>query len=165
MALLQTPRFLLLMLDLSSCAAVPVRAHALIDTYARATCIPAGVLPGSHPPMRAWNDAIELPDGSQVRVIGQQGPGGMIAVEYPREGTRRVAANGGDYVYPADVRFDPSSSRLYVRCSGRPVLSDSNQTWLFEYNLAERREVRSVLVDPNVLSPPCVDRPTVGSAG
>lgn len=85
--------------------------------------------------------------------MGRAIPGGRIDIQY-WDGTDVVAADAGDYVYPADVRFDPASDTLYVKASGDAVIGGS-QTWLFKYDLASRRQVQHAQVDPSVLPKEC----------
>ena len=59
-------------------------------------------------------------------------PGGQIDVRYLSDGKDVLAANAGDYIYPADVRFEPTSGLLYVKASGEPAAFGGHQTWLFE---------------------------------
>jgi hypothetical protein len=80
-------------------------------------------------------------------------PGGRIDVKFA-DGKEKVAADGGDYIYPDDVRFDRGSDRLYIKASGLAVL-DGQQTWLFEYDLDRRRQTASARVDPQVVPQKC----------
>jgi hypothetical protein len=66
---------------------------------------------------------------------GAEMPGGRIDVKYLSDGKESVAADTGDYIYPADVRFDQPGSACTSRQVGcLPPLADP-QTWLFEYDL------------------------------
>jgi hypothetical protein len=102
-----------------------------------------------------------LRDGVTARVSGAQMPGGRIDVKYMPDGTDQVAANSGDYIYPADVRFDHDRELLYVKTSGTPAVSfwRGPQTWVFEYDLGARRRIARVRVDPAVLPQQCPERP------
>ncbi|MGH9642893.1 MAG: hypothetical protein ACRD3Q_10735, partial [Terriglobales bacterium] len=62
-------------------------------------------------------------------------PGGRIDVRYMSNGKVVVAANPGDYVYPADVRFDSASQRLYIKASGLALPFGKPLTALYEYDL------------------------------
>jgi hypothetical protein len=44
---------------------------------------------------------------------------------------------------------------LYVKASGSKAVGGEAQTWLFEYDLRQRRLRGRVRVDPNVLRPEC----------
>jgi hypothetical protein len=66
-----------------------------------------------------------------------------------------VAANAGDYIYPADVRFDRQKERLFVKASGVPAAFGGPQTWLFDFDLAHRQQMDRVRVDPTVLPGEC----------
>jgi hypothetical protein len=82
-------------------------------------------------------------------------PGGRISVRFSQDGAELIAANAGDYIYPADVRIDTSADVLYVKASGHRAAGGEAQTWLFEYDLRERRLRNRVLVDPDVLPREC----------
>lgn len=82
-------------------------------------------------------------------------PGGRIDVRYVSDGADIVAANAGDYIYPADVRLDGASDTLLMKASGVTAALDQPQTWLFEYDLNHRRQIARFQVDPSVLPPEC----------
>lgn len=66
-----------------------------------------------------------------------------------------VAADAGDYIYPADVRFESTSDRLYIKASGVPAAFGGPETWLFEYDLRQRNQTGHAKVDPSVLPQEC----------
>jgi hypothetical protein len=66
-----------------------------------------------------------------------------------------TAANAGDYIYPADVRFDDTAGLLYVKAGGHRAAFGEAQTWLFEYDLRRRKQRDRTLVDPDVLPREC----------
>jgi hypothetical protein len=92
-------------------------------------------------------------------VAGAQLPGGRIDVKYTPDGQEQTAANAGDYIYPADVRFDQAAGLLYVKAKGAPAAFGGPQTWLFEYDLRQRRQTGRVMVDPSVLPQECPEMP------
>ena len=132
----------------------PIRTGALIDQYTRVDCIPVKMAISS-PPTRSWDYTLKTRDGAMVHISGMQMPGGRIEAEYMPEGKAVVAANAGDYIYPADVRFDQTSERLYVKAKGIPAAFGGPQTWLFEYDLRQRRQTQRARIDPSVLPPEC----------
>ena len=111
--------------------------------------------PGISPPTRAWDYALKTRDGVAVHISGAQMPGGRINVRHTPDGKEAVAADAGDYIYPADVRFDRTSERLYIEASGVPAAFGGHQTWLFEYDLRQRHQTGHARVDPNVLPQEC----------
>jgi hypothetical protein len=135
------------------CCAGTSRREALIDHYSRAECVP--VTFGSGTPVRTWDHTLETREGNSIQVYGRAGPGGRIDVKYASDGKSYVAANAGDYIYPDDVRFDRASEHLYVRATGVPVFFGGLQTWLFEYDLRNRRQTERARVDPSVLPQEC----------
>lgn len=129
-----------------------IRKGVLIDQYIRAECLP--VTFGSGSPARTWNYTLENREGIPIEVHGSAVPGGRIDVRYPSDGKDEIAANAGDYIYPADVRFDRPGEHLYIKASGVAVFGKP-QTWLFEYDLRQRRQIQRARVDPSVLPREC----------
>jgi hypothetical protein len=80
-------------------------------------------------------------------------------VKYTPDGQEQTAADAGDYIYPADVRFDQAADLLYVKAKGAPASSNEPQTWLFEYDLRRRRQTGRIPVDPGVLPQECPETP------
>jgi len=109
----------------------------------------------SSPPTRSWDYTLKTHDRAMVHISGTQMPGGRINAEYVPERKAVVAANAGDYIYPADVRFDPTNDRLYIKAEGQPAAFGGPQTWLFEYDLKQRRQTQRARIDPSVLPPEC----------
>ena len=130
-----------------------VRTGAIIDQYSRAECIP--VTNGSGSPARTWNYTLQTREVNRIQVDGRAVPGGLVSVKYLSDGKDEVVANAGDYIYPADVRFDHASGHLYVKAAGVTAAFSNPQTWLFDYDLLRRRSIQRVRVDPNVLPPEC----------
>jgi hypothetical protein len=86
-------------------------------------------------------------------------PGGRIDVTFLPDGAQQVAGDAGDYEYPDDVRLDSAGELLYVKASGSRAVGVEMQTWLFEYNLRERRQLGQARVDPDVLPKECPETP------
>ena len=143
---------LLAVLFLAACDR-PNRSGAIINHYSQAECTP--VTNGSGSPARTWDYMLRTGAGISVHVFGRAIPGGRIDVEYSTDGRDEVAANAGDYIYPADVRFDRFRGRLYVKAAGVTAAFSKPQTWLFEYDIAGRRLIQRVRVDPKVLPSEC----------
>ena len=132
-----------------------IRSGALIDEYSRAECVPVRVAAGVSPPSRGWDYTLKTRAGIPIRVFGADIVGGEVEVEYLPDGKKAVAANAGDYIYPADVRFERTNDRLYIKASGQPASFGGPQTWLFEYDLVNRRQTARAKVDPTVLPQEC----------
>jgi hypothetical protein len=127
-----------------------IRTGAIIDQYTHAECIPVSNGLGS--PVRTWDYTVHVGQAESIRVEGRATPGGRIQLEYEPDGKDEVAANAGDYIYPADVR--QKSGLLYIKASGVTPLNQP-QTWLFEYDLLKRRQTQRARVDPSVLPHEC----------
>ena len=84
-----------------------------------------------------------------------QAPGGKVIVVYAPSLTQVVAADAGDYILPTDIRWDDSEGRLFIKLDGAPAVGGPRETWLFVYDVAERKERARVLVDPAVLPADC----------
>lgn len=137
----------------------PVRQSAVIDDYNNAECVPVRFGPGISPPTRAWNDTVMTHMGVAVLVSGAEMPGGKISVHYLPDGKSDVAADAGDYIYPADVRMNRGTDVLYIKASGIPAAFGGPQTWLFAYDLQQKRQTKRVRVDPTVLQKECPELP------
>jgi hypothetical protein len=144
------------------CRARHAGSGAIIDRYARATCVAAHSAPHVQPDTRAWDDDLTLGDGAVVHVQGAQAVGGRVHVRFARDGVTRTAADAGDYIYPADVRLDAATDHLYVKASGIAV-GDEPQTWLFDYDLRARRQTDKLHVNPAALPRECPDRPAAAA--
>jgi hypothetical protein len=132
-----------------------MRNGPIITKYESSKCIPSQIGPGTTPPTRTWDFSLTTSAGEAVRVLGAQTPGGQIVVRYVSDGADVVAANAGDYIYPADVRVDNARQKLYVKASGITAAFSQPQTWLFEYDLAQRRQIDHARVDSTVLRKEC----------
>jgi hypothetical protein len=127
----------------------------LLDRYARAQCIPVKSLTTTGPATRVWNYDFRDGDGRTVRVSGTQMPGGRVDVRFSVDGSEVIAADAGDYIYPADVRLSAESDRLYVKAEGMPATSSTAETWLFDYDLRRRKLASRARVDPRSLPRAC----------
>lgn len=145
----------LLVLGMLSACTRTIRSGAIIDGYNGAECIPVQFGPGITPPTRAWDYSIATRRGVTVHISGAEMPGGRIDLGYLPDGPDIVAADAGDYIYPADVRLDQSREKLYSKASGVPAAFGGPQTWLFEFDLNSRKQIGRARVDPKVLTKEC----------
>lgn len=136
--------------------AVPRRQHRVIDRYAAAACLALSTTPHVQPPVREWDAVVRTSRGQALRLSGAQTVGGRIVARDER-GTVHVVADAGDYVYPDDVRTSAETDRIFVKASGLGGGMFS-ETWLFEYDLENLRQVDKIRVDPAVLPPECFRR-------
>ena len=132
-----------------------IRNGPIVSGYKNAVCIPVHFDPEIKPPTRAWDFTTTTSKGLTVRIQSATMPGGQITVKYLPEGTALVAANAGDYIYPADVRQNPGSDTLFIKASGITAAFSQPQTWLFEYDLNSRKQIAHNRVDPSVLPEEC----------
>jgi hypothetical protein len=95
-----------------------------VKGYANADCIPVRFGPGITPPTRAWDYNVTTSNGLTAHISGAEMPGGRIDVKYLFDGSEIVAADAGDYIYPADVRLDSKSGTIFVKASGVPAISN-----------------------------------------
>jgi hypothetical protein len=102
-----------------------------------------------------WNYLLKTPEGLTVKITGTAIPGGNIEVAYLQGEVSGITADAGDYIYPADVRFDRANEHLYVKADGTPAAFGRRETWLFEIDLPQRRQVQKVRVEPSVLPEEC----------
>jgi hypothetical protein len=144
---------LLACLALDACSGT-IKTKALIDQYSRATCVPVTLGSADESPARTWNFPLVTRDGITVQVYSRAVPEGVVDVRYTPDGKDVVAADAGDYIFPADIRFDQPSDFLYIRASGSTIFGHP-QTWLFAYDLGRRRQIQRVKVDPGRLPAEC----------
>jgi len=143
-----------------SCAPA-IRFGEIIGSYRSARCVQPIIAEGVLPPTRGWNAEVTSASGTRVIVSGTHMAGGRITVRYLPNGPELVAADAGDYVYPTDVRVNQSGTALLVKAAGSAGgLSD--ETWLFEWSLDDRRLVSKARVEPSVLPPECQLQKTDG---
>jgi hypothetical protein len=131
----------------------PARSGALIDHYRDASCVwPSSVT------NREWDEILKIGDGSVIRIRGECGAGGGVAIANGVEGPLQIAVRPPDYLCPRDVRIDDRRLVLYVKAQGVAAIMGF-QTWLYEYDLRRRRVSDSLLVDPSALPPDCPNDP------
>ena len=106
------------------------------------------------PPTRGWDTTIRLASGAKAAISGADMVSGNITLRFEVDGAQVVAVQPGDYIYPKDVRLSQSRDRLFVKASG---LAGGiwDETWLYEFDLLERKRVRKNRVDADVLPPDC----------
>jgi hypothetical protein len=143
---------------MSGCA-LPRRQHPVIDRYKAADCLPLLAEPRVKPPVREWDATVRTRTGSEIAISGYQAVSGRIVARDKRTGEAHVVATAGDYVYPADVRISSDFARVYVKADG---LAGGlwHETWLFEYDLTQYRQLDRIRVDPSVLPAECPGGPT-----
>jgi hypothetical protein len=130
------------------------RSGVLIDAYRKADCLAATFARGVEPPTRGWDTPIKIAGGSTATVQGADMVGGRIVVRYEPDGPSVTAVQPGDYIYPDDVRLNESHDRLYVKARGLAA-GIWDETWLYEYDLRNRKQVRRQRVDPAALPAEC----------
>jgi hypothetical protein len=138
----------------SSCRDRPIRSGRLIDTYRIAACVEPSIAKGVAPPTRGCDAHVITSNGSTVTVTGATMVGGNISVRYEPDGPQVFAAQPGDYVYPTDVRIHARHINLYIKARGAAA-GIWDETWLYEFDLENRRQVSRALVESTVLSPEC----------
>lgn len=95
-----------------------VRSGPIVTGYENAKCIPVQFGQGIAPPTRAWDYTMTTSKGVTVRILGVSMPGGRIDVRYAPQETDIIAADAGDYIYPADVRLDERRDALFIKANG-----------------------------------------------
>lgn len=142
-----------------SAAAAAGSLACAVDSSARplaglglATCLPPRMEPPGN--MRSWDTTVFLRDGMEVRVRAASEAGGNAVVFYPKTGETYVAADPHDYIYPTDVRFSSEDGVLYVVAQGLAA-GISQQTWLFAFDLRERRQTARLKIDAKRLPERC----------
>ena len=154
MRLLRIP--LLVCVAVAACASCdrPIRSGALLDGYRAAACVMPTFAKGVEPPTRGWDSTIVVANDSKATIRGAQMVGGQVNARYEADGRDVVVVDPGDYIYPNDVRLNERRDRLYVKASGAAG-GIWQETWLYEYDLVERRALRKSRVHPEALPPEC----------
>ena len=71
-------------------------------------------------------------------------PGGKISVHYLPDGKSDVAADAGDYIYPADVRMNRGTDVLYIKASGIPAAFGGPSNLALRLYLQQKRQTKRV---------------------
>ena len=132
----------------------PIRSGALIDAYRTATCVEPIFVRSIEPPVRGWDANVVVSGGANARIQGRTMVWGEITIRFDADGREVVAVDPGDYIYPRDVRLNGAKDRLYVKASGAAA-GIWEETWLYEYDLRHRRQLRKNRVQPAALPPEC----------
>jgi len=132
----------------------PARSGRLIDVYRNAECVTPSFAKGVQPPTRGWDTTITITGGSKATIQGADMVSGTIDIRYEPDGPSLEVVDPGDYIYPTDVRVNAGRDRLYVKARGSAG-GIWEETWLFEYDLRNRKEVTRQLVRPDALPAEC----------
>ena len=134
--------------------AVPLRSVTLINAYITADCLTPVFAPGVHPPTRGWNTTIPIAGGAKATITGATLVGRDVEVRYESDGSEKTVVKYKDYIYASDVRLNDARDRLYVKTSGSAA-GIWHETWLYEYDLQKKKQLRKSRVEPAVLPPEC----------
>ena len=66
-----------------------------------------------------------------------------------------MAVSPKDFLGPTDVRVDLNQDWLFVRSYGDTALGEKGETWLYKYDLHDRKVISEIRVDPSVLPAEC----------
>jgi hypothetical protein len=132
----------------------PVRSGALIDAYRASRCVAPTLAKGVETPTRGWDATLPIAGGSKATVRGADMVWGKITIRYEPDGSSVTAVQPGDYIYPSDVRVNANNDRLYVKARGLAA-GIWEETWLYEYDLQNRKQVRKQRVHPDALPAEC----------
>jgi len=133
---------------------VELRSGTIIDQYRSAECVTPGIAEGVLPATRGWDVSLEMADKLTVRIKAGEHVGGNVVVRHLPDGQYLIIVPPQDYIYPNDVRVDRGRDMLYVKASGLAA-GIWSETWLYEYDIRQRKVLSRVLVDPAVLPPEC----------
>ena len=133
--------------------AVPLRSGTLINGYLTADCV-APVFTAGAEDNRGWSATIATAGGPRATISGAQRIDGSILIRYEPDGPEKTVVKYKDYVYPTDLRLNGARDRLYVKTSGLAA-GIWHETWLYEYDLQRKKQLRKSRVEPAVLPPEC----------
>lgn len=147
------PCLVLAILNLGGCGRDRDTAELALR-YSQARCLPRVQEDEFSKSNRVWRARLTLADGSEVVIHSFQAPGGQVEIEALPSRERFVAIRPPDYIYPDDVRYDPSTGLLYVRAAGVRAIG-RNETILYAYSIAGRALRSERIVKPEALPPLC----------
>jgi hypothetical protein len=136
---------------LATCATVKTPEHSLVKAYTAAEPVTPTWNPDITPTEPMWNARVDLGTVS-VTVLARCCVGGRFVAQYSDERDLRVVFQPGDYVYPRALRLDRRGKRIYGMASGLAA-GINNTTKIFGYDLAARRLLDAVEVEPHILPP------------
>lgn len=125
--------------------------HPLVKAYFAAEPVTPTWNPEISPAEPTWNANMDI-GAVSVTISARCCVGGRFSAKYADERDSRVMFQPGDYLYPRALRVDRRTSRVYGVASGLAGGIKST-TKIFGYDLAARRLVEAVEVDPSVLPP------------
>jgi hypothetical protein len=148
---------LILTSSLISCQQQPaLRSGYPIEQYRTAECVPPfndrSISPGNV--TRAWDTTLEVADKLKIHITAGEYVGGNVIVRYLTDGQNITIVPPRDYVYPMDIRVDRDRGLLYVKTDGLAA-GIWRETWLYAYDLPQRKLLSHVLVEPAVLPSEC----------
>lgn len=136
---------------LASCGTVKSPEPPLVKAYTAAEPVTPTWNPDISPREPVWNARVDLGTVS-VTVSARCCVGGRFVAQYSDERDVRAVFQPGDYVYPRALRLDRQGRRVYGMASGLAA-GINNTTRIFGYDLAARRLLDAVEVDPAILPP------------
>lgn len=125
----------------------------LIDQFSKAECLPPSERNAQS--LLLWRSPITTRSGIRAIVLGLKDINGQIHVQFGAESKPVVAVFPKDFLGPTDVRVDINQDWLFVRAYGDTALGGKAETWLYKYDLRDRKVISESRVDPSVLPKEC----------
>ena len=151
------PRFVLCSIALMLSCVVACnrgkREGEIIDQFSRATCVPPSEKNSES--RLLWRGPIKTQSGLRAVVLGINDLNGQIHVQFGTESESVVAVFPKDFLGPTDVRIDTANDWLFVRAYGNTFFGGEAETWLYKYDLRDRRVISQSRVEPSVLPKEC----------
>jgi hypothetical protein len=137
---------------------VALRSGYIIEQYRSAECLAPfnedSVSPGSC----RWDTTLQLADKLRIHIAAGEHVDGNVVVRFLPDGQSLTVVPPRDYVYPRDIRTNRGREFLYVKTDGLAA-GVFRETWLYTYDLRQRKILSRVLVDASVLPSECASSP------
>ena len=134
--------------------------HFLAQAYLEALPIRLSVQRDEKGAVVRWQDKVVLPTGGSVGIIASNRAQPILIQVVEEQAPATPAATGSAGIPLAanerteDVRLDKANHYLYARVFATSSIPDKETTWLYKYDLRERRIVRKTSVNPILLPAP-----------
>lgn len=125
----------------------------LIDQFSKADCLSPSERDSQS--RLLWRSPITTRSGIRAVVLGRNDINGQIHVQFDPDPESVVAVFPKDFLGPTDVRVDINQDWLFVRAYGHAAFGGDAETWLYKYDLRDRKVISESRVDPSVLPKEC----------
>ena len=102
-----------------------------------------------------WDGTLVLNSNTSIRICTTSMPTHLQGIQYSDESNLRLLTYGDAVAYTLeDIRIDDTSRWLYIRVSGYRNKPTGEDTYLYKFDLVQRKIVAHTHVSPEPLPPP-----------